>query len=59
MASFPSPAPPTRPGLTSFLEQVLFDHPWADPETPSLAYVEDGELLGAIGACAKRMRFEG
>ena len=46
-------------GLTSFLEQVLFDHPWADPETPSLAYVEDGELLGAIGACAKRMRFEG
>lgn len=42
-----------------FLEQVLFEDPWADPETPSLVYVEDGQIMGTIGASTRRMRFDG
>lgn len=45
--------------LSSFLEQVLFDHPWTEPDIPSLAYVENGQIVGTLGASTRRMRFDG
>jgi hypothetical protein len=43
-----------------WFERTLFDHPWADPEIPSLVYVEDsGEIVGFIGSHVRRMRFDG
>ncbi|MBA3375312.1 MAG: hypothetical protein H0U00_05795 [Actinobacteria bacterium] len=45
--------------LAAFLEETLFDHPWADPEIPSLVYEDKGEIVGTIGASTRRMRFEG
>jgi hypothetical protein len=43
-----------------WFERTLFDHPWADPEIPSLVYVDEaGEILGFIGSHVRRMRFDG
>lgn len=43
-----------------WFERTLFDNPWADPEIPSLVYVDDGgEILGFIGSHVRRMRFDG
>lgn len=39
-----------------FLAAALLDHPWADPELPSLVAVEDDELVGFIGSQVRRMR---
>jgi len=48
------------PELPEWFERTLFDHPWADPEIPSLVYVaDDGEILGFIGSHVRRMRFDG
>lgn len=55
-----------RPGATrsvhlhAFFERTLFDHPWADPELPSLVYVDDdGEIVGFLGSSVRRMCFDG
>ena len=40
------------------LEQTLLDHPWVDPETPSLVAEEDGRVVGFIGAQPRRLRLE-
>lgn len=45
--------------LARFLEQALFAQPWADPEIPSLVYVDGGEILGTIAASLRRARFDG
>ncbi len=46
--------------LPTWLRRILFEHPWFDPEIPSLVYVDDsGEILGFIGSHARRMRFDG
>ncbi|MGZ4317102.1 MAG: N-acetyltransferase family protein [Gaiellaceae bacterium] len=45
--------------LPHFLERTLFDHPWADPQIPSLVYEEDGEVVGFLGSNVRRMRFDG
>ena len=29
------------PGLERYFEKTFFDHPWADPEIPSLVFVDD------------------
>ena len=40
------------------LAASVIDHPWNDPETPSLVAVgDDGSVVGFIGAQARRMRF--
>jgi hypothetical protein len=52
-----STAPP--PGLVPFFERTLFDHPWADPEIPSLVY-EDADGIGAfLGSHVRRLVFDG
>jgi hypothetical protein len=48
------------PYLAEFFERTLFDHPWADPEIPSLVYVDQrGEIVGLISSNTRRMRFDG
>lgn len=46
-----------------FLAATLLDHPWTDPEIPSLVAVEDqdggGPVAGFIGAHVRRMRLDG
>lgn len=50
--------PPAQ--VPEWFQRTLFDHPWVDPEIPSLVYVEDGgEILGFIGSHVRRMRFDG
>lgn len=44
--------------LARFVDQTFFAQPWADPEIPSLVYVEDGEVLGTIAASVRKMRFD-
>lgn len=45
--------------LPTWLDRILFAHPWYDPEIPSLVYVDDsGEILGFIGSHPRRMRFD-
>jgi hypothetical protein len=47
-------------GLASYFERTLLDHPWADPEIPSLVYLdEQGTLRGFIGSHVRRLRLEG
>jgi hypothetical protein len=47
-----------QPQLAPFLERTTFDHPWADPDIPSLVYEEDGEILAFLASNVRRMRFE-
>jgi len=52
------PTPP--PGLASYFERVLLDHPWADPEIPSLVHVdEQGSIVAFQGSSVRRARFDG
>jgi hypothetical protein len=52
------PVPP--PGLASYFERTLLDHPWADPDIPSLVYeTPDGRILGFIGSHVRRLLFDG
>lgn len=47
-------------GLAPAFERTLLDHPWADPEIPSLVY-EDGEgcIVGFIGSNVRRLKADG
>jgi hypothetical protein len=48
------------PGLAPYFERTLFQHPWADPELPSLVYeADDGRILGFMGAHVRRLRLDG
>ena len=48
------------PLLAAYFERTWLDHPWADPEIPSLVYeARDGMLAGFIGAHVRRLRFDG
>jgi hypothetical protein len=52
------PEPP--PGLVGYFERTLLDHPWADPEIPSLVYeTGEGRILGFIGSHVRRLIFDG
>jgi hypothetical protein len=42
----------------SLLAETLVDHPWADPEIPSLVAVDDDEVIGFMGAQVRRMRID-
>lgn len=42
------------------LERTLVDHPWAPTRLPTLVAVDDsGEVVGSIGAQARRLLFDG
>lgn len=57
---FRSGTPHPPPQLAGYFERTLFDHPWADPEVPSLVYEgAGGEILGVIGVHARRLRVDG
>jgi hypothetical protein len=46
-------------GLAGYFERTLLDHPWADPEIPSLVYLDDqGRVQGFIGSHVRRLRLE-
>lgn len=48
------------PHLARYFERTFLEHPWADPEIPSLVY-EDARrrLVGFIGSHVRRLRFDG
>jgi hypothetical protein len=53
-----SPTPP--PGLLGYFERTLLDHPWAEPDVPSLVYeARDGRILGFLGSHVRRLQFDG
>jgi hypothetical protein len=44
------------PGLGRYFEETLFNHPWYDPEIPSLvSEADDGTLVGFIGSHVRRI----
>jgi hypothetical protein len=45
--------------VPSWFQRTLFEHPWVDPEVPTLVYVDDGEILGFIASHVRRMCFDG
>jgi hypothetical protein len=47
------------PGLVPFFERTLFDHPWADPEVPSLVYEVEGGIGAFLGSHVRRLVFDG
>jgi hypothetical protein len=48
------------PGLAAHFGRTLLDHPWADPEIPSLVCEEpDGSISGFIGCHVRRLLFDG
>lgn len=55
-----SGSPVPSPEIAPYLERTTLDHPWADPEIPSLVYVDDrGRIQGFIGSHVRRMCFDG
>jgi hypothetical protein len=53
-----SSTPP--PGLGAYLGHMVLDHPWADPELPSLVSTSpQGAVEGFIGSHVRRLRFDG
>jgi hypothetical protein len=47
------------PGLAPHLGNIFLDHPWADPELPSLVYVDrQDRVMGFLGSHVRRMRFD-
>jgi hypothetical protein len=48
------------PQLGAYFERTWLDHPYADPEIPSLLYeASDGRVLGVVGSHVRRLRFDG
>jgi hypothetical protein len=44
----------------AYFQRTTLDHPWADPDIPSLVFVDDrGSITGFIGSYVTRMRFDG
>jgi hypothetical protein len=44
----------------TYFERTTLDHPWADPELPSLVFADDrGAIAGFVGSYVLRMRFDG
>jgi hypothetical protein len=47
-------------GLAGYFERTLLDHPWADPEIPSLVHLDEhGTVTGFIGSHVRRLNLEG
>lgn len=48
------------PQLEDYFARTLLDHPWVDPEIPSLVYEDaDGEIVGFLGVHPRRLRLDG
>jgi hypothetical protein len=48
------------PGLGAYLQRVLCDQPWADPEIPSLVSTDEGgRIVGFQGSSVRRALFDG
>jgi hypothetical protein len=48
------------PGLASHFEETIFDHPWADPDIPSLVYEQgNGAITGFMASYTRRFLFDG
>jgi hypothetical protein len=44
-------------GMVAYFERFFLDHPWADPEIPSLVYEgADGTIAGFLGSSVRRFR---
>jgi hypothetical protein len=51
---------PPPPALEAYLRELLFEHPWRDPETASRVCLgPDGRVCGFIGVLPMRMSFHG
>jgi hypothetical protein len=47
------------PQLVRYFERTLFEHPWVDPEIPSLVYLDNqGRVAGFVGSHVRRMTFD-
>jgi hypothetical protein len=47
-------------GLTAYFERTLLDHPWADPEIPSLVFEgSDNRIVGFVGSHVRRLLLDG
>jgi hypothetical protein len=52
-----SSTPP--PGLADYFRRTFLEHPWADPEIPSLVFESvPGRVAGFLGSHARRFRFD-
>ncbi len=62
-ALFQKGLPPTRDGLeaqSEWFAETLLDHPWADPEIPSLVCeAADGAMAGFLACAVRRARLGG
>jgi hypothetical protein len=48
------------PGLRAYFEETFLDYPGADPEIPSLVYVDgDGRIAGFLGSSVRKLVFDG
>jgi hypothetical protein len=47
------------PGLAGYFERTFLDHPWADPEIPSLVYADGDRVLGFLGSSVRRFELDG
>ena len=43
------------PGLAAYFERTFLDHPWADPEIPSLVYADGDKIVGFLGSSVRRL----
>jgi hypothetical protein len=47
-------------GLGAYFAETFLDHPWFDPEIPSLVYQEqNGTIAGFLGSSVRRLLFDG
>lgn len=54
-----SGSPSPTPGLLAHFHRLL-EHPWSDPELPSLVHVEDdGQITGFLGSHPRRISLDG
>jgi hypothetical protein len=48
------------PKLADYFRRTFLEHPWTDPEIPSLVYRDDdGRIAGFLGSHVRRLRFDG
>jgi hypothetical protein len=51
---------PPPPGLADYFRRTFLEHPWVDPEIPSLVFESaPGQVAGFLGSHVRRFRFDG
>ena len=52
--------PKASRSLVSYFEKTCINNPWADPEIPSLVYLDgEGRIVGFLGSHVRRLRLDG